>query len=103
MGIAYNPELSDVLQDYQGARLTITTSQTEAKIGVTRNPNRQLVVLYNDSTTTVVYYGPTGVTASGGYGLPINPGQAITLSLGNTGIFLITAAGSAPVIIQEFA
>jgi hypothetical protein len=102
-GLSYNPDLSDVLQNYQATRITVSTTEVEAKVGASRNANRQLIAIYNDSSTTVVYYGPTGVTASGGFGLPLNPGQAITLSLGNAGIFLITASGSAPVIIQELS
>lgn len=102
MALSFNPDLSDVVQAYTATRLTISTSATEAKVGVTRNPSRQLAVLYNDGTDTI-YYGPTGVTASGGFGLPLAPGQAISLALGDVGIYCIVAAGTQPLIIQEFA
>jgi hypothetical protein len=103
MGFSYNPDFADVLQSYTAARITVSTSEIEAKTTGTRNANRQLLSIYNDSATTPIYYGPTGVTASGGFGLPLNPGQALTVSLGDVGLFLITASGTAAVIVQEFA
>jgi hypothetical protein len=103
MGVSFNPDFADVMQEYAATRISVSTTETEAKVGAIRNKSRQLLVIYNDSATTTVYYGPTGVTASGGFGLPINPGQAITVSLGNTGLYLIVATGTAPVIIQEFS
>ena len=90
MSLGHDGQFDDVLKDYVAERLTVGTTQVEAKVGVSRNANRQIVFIFNDSDQNV-YYGPTGVTASGGFGIPIGPGQGTPITVGDTAVYLIAA------------
>lgn len=98
----YYGERSEVYDSsYVGTRLTVGTSQVEAKVGATRDPERQLVILYNDSSN-VVYYGPTGVSTSGVYkGFPLEKKQEVAVPIGDLGVYLIADSASNYVLCQE--
>jgi len=82
---------------------SVTTSATELFTGVSRNANRQIMRIYNDSNSTV-FIGPTGVTASGSTrGEPILKEESLEITIGNVAIFGIVASGTADVIITELA
>lgn len=95
---------SDVVEtSYLSVVVSVGTSQVEAKVGSSHLSNRQLVVLYNDSNTTL-YYGPSGVTTSGSTkGIPIAKGQTVAVSIGNASLFLIAGSSSNSVIVQEMS
>lgn len=97
-------EYSDVLQDaYVSGPVTVTTTQIEAKVGASRLSGREALTITNTSTT-VVYYGPTGVTTTGaGMGDSLMKGQSVSMPIGDMGVFLRTASGSATVVVQEIA
>jgi hypothetical protein len=104
MPIGYNPDRLDTSDvSYTNTKITVTTTAVEAKVGATRNPSRQLMILYNKGNG-VVYYGPTGVTASGpNEGLQLAANQEVSIPIGDVAIFLIRANGSSDVIVQELA
>ena len=88
---------------YVAGSIAVTTSQVEAKAGADRLSARQEVLIYNDSEI-LVFFGPSGVTATGvNKGIPLGAGDSTSITLGDIGLFLITEAGSATVIVQEFA
>jgi hypothetical protein len=88
---------------YKSVVISVGTSQVEAKCDTTRDPNRQFLVIYNDSNATV-YYGPTGVTTSGATkGFPLFKQQWVSIPMGDVGVFLIAASSSNSVLVQEFA
>lgn len=103
MGVNESPEFSDVLNDdYITARLTITSTQSEAKVGGTRLAGREVVTIQNIGNKTV-FYGPTGLTDITGN--PLYKNQFVSLPIGvNLGVFLICSSGdSSTVIVQEMA
>src|SRR4051812_22777756 len=94
-------EYSDVLQDgYVSGAVSVTTTQIEAKVGGARLAGREALTITNKSSTPV-YFGPTGVTStSGDY---LKKDQSVSMPVGDMGVFLIVASGSATVIVQELA
>lgn len=84
--------------------IPVSTSAVELFTGVSRNPARQSLRIYNDSSRTV-FIGPTGVTSSGSTkGEQLLSGEAMTyVELGDVGVFAITAGGTASLIITELA
>jgi hypothetical protein len=101
MPITTSSEFSDVLSDnYVAGAITVTTSQTEAKVGGSRLIGREYITVYNNSSQTI-YFGPSGVTTSSG--TPLEKGQTAGFPAGDIGIFLIVSGGTANVRIQEWA
>lgn len=99
-----NGAYDDVLEgSYVSLRITVGTTQIEAKVGASTLAYRELVTIYNDSSSTV-YYGPTGV-ASGNVaakGIPIEKQTSVTISARQP-VYLIAASANNAVIVQEFA
>ena len=87
---------------YVTGSISVGTSEIEAKVGGSRLSERKAVRIFNN-TSTIVYFGPTGLTSS--IGEPIRRRQSVTVSAGpDLGVFLITASGTAGDIrIQEIA
>lgn len=104
MGINFNPSRSDVNDGgVTTAVIAVGTSAVELKVGVTRSVNRQVVSLFNDGTNTV-YLGPATVTAAGATkGIPVAKGQFISIPVGDTPLFAISASGSNSVIVMELS
>lgn len=103
MAISFDPELSDTLQNaYVAGVVSVSTTEVEAKVGVSRLSGREVLRIFNNSNTTI-YFGPSGVTSSTGE--PIFKNQWVNIPAGEgIGVFLITASGTATdVRIQEFA
>jgi hypothetical protein len=102
--ISYNPEFADVMQDgYVSARISVGTSEVEAKVGASRLDGREMLVIYNDSNSTI-YHGPSGVTTSGANkGIPIPKGEYVSIMVGDLGVFLIASGAGNNVIVQEWA
>lgn len=102
MPINESSEFSDVVTDnYVSGAISVSTTQTEAKVGGSRLSGRECLRIYNNSTTTI-YFGPTGLTSSTGE--PIYKGQGVTIMVGDIGVYLLTASGTASdVRIQELA
>lgn len=100
MSISYDPELADVLNDsYIAGKISVSTTQVEAKVGASRVKNREVLRIYNNSSTTI-YFGPSGVTSL--IGEPIFKNQWVNIPIGDIGVFLVTASGTAAdVRIQE--
>jgi hypothetical protein len=102
-GITFDPEFSDVNNDgYVSGSISVSTTQVEAKVGTNRLVGREVLTITNNGPN-VVYYGPTGVTATTGDKLL--KGQFLSTPLGSAiGLFLICATGqTATVIVQEIA
>jgi hypothetical protein len=99
-GVA-NPNRIDVNNSsYTSSTITVGTSQVEAMVGGTRDPERQLLIIYNASNNNV-FYGPTGVTTS--TGIPLEKKQEVSIPVGNLGVFLIAGSAGNSVIVQEMA
>ena len=95
-------EFDDVLEDVvlQGVT-TIGTTETELKVGGSRESRREIVRVYNDSSS-VIYIGPTGVTTAGASrGEPLRRRQWIELPIGDLPVYGIVASGTADAIIWE--
>lgn len=94
-------EYADVMQDgYASGAVSVTTSQIEAKVGANRLSNREALTITNKGNA-IVYYGPSGVSSTSGDLLYKD--QSVSLPIGDLGVFLITASGTATVIVQEMA
>ena len=70
--------------DYDGAALTVSTTEVEAKVGASRMTDRRGVLVHNNSTETI-YFGPTGITTS--TGAPLFPNQRVSIGIGDIGLF----------------
>lgn len=99
--MGYNSQISDVNnRDYIAGAITATTSATEAKVGVSRLVGREMVRIFNNSTSVTIYFGPSGVTTSTGE--PLNPGEGVSIPAGDQiGVFFLTSAGTADIRVQE--
>lgn len=104
MGISYNGDRSDVDDSSAtGTVLTIGTTAVELKVDVVRNPNRQTLMVYNDSLVNV-FLGPSTVTTTGATkGIPLVPRQFISLPIGNVPYFAISTIAGTGLIVQELA
>lgn len=102
MGISQSGQFDDVNNSsYLAASISVTTSQTEAKVGASRLNGRQLIILENIGNPDI-YYGPSGVTTTTGIKLVKN--AVVSLPVGDlVGVFLITASGTATVTVQEIS
>ena len=102
MGITYDPDRLDTNEgSYASAVVTVGTTQLEAKATGTRNPGRQAVMLYNDSSS-IIYYGPSGVTVGGANrGIPVFKKQVAVVPIGDIALYLIAGTASNDVIVQE--
>lgn len=102
MGLSSNPDFSDILNGgiIQGV-ITVTVSSIEAKVGGSRQTNRQTLRIFNNSTTTI-FWGSSTVTAANGE--PILSKQWVNIPVGDrVAVHLITLSGSATdVRIQEW-
>lgn len=100
MSISQSSEFSDVLNDaYVAGVISVSTSQVEAKVGASRLSVRETLRIFNNSQTTI-YFGPSGVTSTSGE--PIFKNQWVNIPIGDIGVYLITASGTAAdVRIQE--
>ncbi len=95
-----DPDRHDVCDlGYSSVVVAVSTSQVEAKIGASRDPLRQNIIIYNYGTS-LVYVGPSGVTASGAtMGIPVYKKQFLTMPVGDQAVYLISD-GSTNVIVQ---
>lgn len=98
-GIRGTSEFGDVLENVmvQGS-VTIQTTQTELKVGATREPQREVVRVYNNSNSTI-YVGPAGVTSSTGE--PLFKKQSMEMPIGDQALYAIVGSGTASVIVWE--
>lgn len=86
-------------KSYLAGTVTLSTSQTELKVGASRLDGRQNLLVFNKSSV-VIYIGPTGVTSSNG--IPIAPNQMFSYPFGqNIAVYGIVAAGSQSIIVHE--
>jgi len=105
MGFGSSGNFNDVADvAYISTVLSVGTSQVQAKVGSSNLENRQELIIFNDSLSTI-YYGPTGVTTSGvTKGVPIGPGGFVNLPFGfDVSVFIIAATPSNDIIVQELA
>jgi len=104
MGINESPDRADVNDTgFTSLVVAVSTTQVELKTSTTRDPKRQIVTVTNDSDTTEVYFGPTGVTATGSTkGSVLWPRQDASIPLGDVAIFAIAPSGTVNVIVQEY-
>ena len=75
MTLSLSPNRADTNESLlQTAVIDVTTSPVELKVGTTRNPERQAIIIYNDSNRTL-YLGPATVAVSGANkGIPLLKG-----------------------------
>lgn len=102
MGISQSGQFDDVNNSsYLSASINVTTTETEAKVGSSKLNGRQLIILENRGNQDI-YYGPSGITSSTGIKLVKN--ATVSLPIGDlVAVYLITASGSATVIVQEIS
>lgn len=97
--ITSNDEI--VNSSYVQAVITVGTSQVEARVGGTRLSGRQVLRIYNSSSSTI-FFGPSGVTVSTGE--PIERRQWATIAIGDQlPVFLIAGTAGNSVIVSEWA
>ncbi len=102
MGFGHSGERNEVAEvAYTSSVVTVGTSAVEIYTGGSRDADRQLLMIYNDSNKTV-YVGPTGVTTSGAAkGIPILKRDTLILAIGDVGVYMIAASAGNDVIVQE--
>jgi hypothetical protein len=99
----YNSNQSFLFDELTQANITATTTAAELFTGGSRNPRRQIVRVYNDGSRSV-FIGPSGVTASGSAkGEELRKREAISMTLGDVGLFAVTSAGTCDLIVTELA
>lgn len=99
----YSHNRADMVDELTQKSITVATSATELFTGGSRNAGRQVIRIYNDGSRSV-FIGPSGVTASGtAKGEELRKHEALSLTLGNVGIFAITSSGTCDLIISELA
>jgi len=92
----YNDVYGDVL--VHGV-VTITTSPVELKVGATPEDLREVVRVYNKSTSTI-YIGGASVTTTTGE--PLKKNQWIEFPLSSAlSLYAVTSSGSLDVIVWE--
>jgi hypothetical protein len=98
----FSPDRADVNDTgYSSAVVTIGTSQIEIKVGGSRDEKRQRVLIYNASTS-IIFYGPSGVTTSGATrGIPLFRRQIAVIPVGDVAIYAIAASAGNDIIVQE--
>lgn len=83
--------------------ITVSTTAVELFTGVSRNPRRQIMRIFNDGNQPC-YIGPSGVTASGSSkGEELLKGQSLEVTIGDVGIFAVTSSSSTTLIVTELA
>jgi hypothetical protein len=99
-----NPTYVDEISNsYLAGTISVSTTAVEAKVGASRLVNRKFVRIYNNSTTTI-YFGPTGVTATSGEPLFQSQWVEVGVEEGDIPVFMITASGTAAdVRVQELS
>ena len=99
MGIEENSNYSDTNSSlYKTKRVTVGTSETEAKVGATRESDRQFVRVYNDSNS-IVYFGEEGTSTTDKE--PLEKKQSVTIAVTDIAVMLQVDTGTADVIITE--
>ena len=97
---ALTGEYNDVLTDaYLTANVTVGTTEVEAKCGAAILPQRELVIIYNNSNE-IIYHGPSGVTVSNG--IPIFKRETVWL-YAMIPVYLIAETAGNSVIVQELS
>lgn len=100
-GVSVSPEFSDVVEDgYVTGSVSVGLTQVEAKVGGSRQVGREMIYIEN-AGTTVLYYGPSGVTTANG--AKIEKKQFVFLPVGNMAVYIIGDGASGTAIVQEFA
>lgn len=102
MALTFNPDLADTLSgSFTGARKTATTTPAIAQVGGTNQVGRQTIYLHNTSTTSTLYAGPSGASATT-YAVPVGPGEGQRFDFRETiDLYVMTASGTLDYIIWE--
>lgn len=86
---------------YVHGSISVGTSAVQVKVGGSNLSNRQCLVIFNKSTSTI-YRGGSDVTTSNG--VPIEPSQETVLYVSDSiDVFLIAGSASNNVIVEEWA
>jgi hypothetical protein len=104
MGKSLNPNRTDVLEGPGAVQAVVTvgTSASEIKVGASRIPNRQALMVYNDGNATIFYSPSAGVTVSGATkGLPLYKDQFFILPVGDQPWYWICGSSNTSVIVAE--
>jgi hypothetical protein len=103
MSSNYGSNQSFLFDELTQTKITATATAAELFTGGSRNPRRQVIRVYNDGNRSV-FIGPSGVTASGPTkGEELRKQEAISMSLGDTGLFAITSSGTCDLIVTELS
>jgi hypothetical protein len=94
---------SDVVEaSYAAAAITVGTSAVEVKAGGSRVKTRQVIYIYNDSATATFYWGPATVTTTGATkGVPLAPGQFVSMPWGDIPVYVVSTAAAQTAIVGE--
>jgi hypothetical protein len=79
--------------------LTLTTANTAYLAPTTELNNRNVIYVYNNNASAILYWGGPGVTGASD-GVPINPGAKEVFAI-ETGLYLVSPTASATAIITE--
>ena len=100
MGSYRNSFIDVVDNEYTAGTIIVGTTEVKACVSGSNLSERQELNIYNPTTDTTIYFGPTGVTTS--TGIPIEPGEVISLQYGpNIDVYLIAGSVGNTIIIQE--
>lgn len=99
MGIQVSGEFDDTNSDlYEQEEISVGITEVEAICSSTDIDERESVRIYNKGSQKV-YVGPSGVTASSGE--PVFKNQWIDIPIKGQSVFMITASGTANVIVTD--
>jgi hypothetical protein len=102
MNIAFDPKKADVNQDIlQHTVISIGTTATELKGGSSRDPERQAVMIYNDSDAEIRVGGASVTMTGATRGIPVFKKQISILPIGDMPIYGVSTAGGKEVIVFE--
>jgi len=100
MPISHNPDRADVNKtEYLQGKITVGTSAVEAKVGATRQENRQTLVIYNNGNFVLYRGHNNSVTTSTGTPIPSRSLVVINTSLP---VWLICTNSNPDVLIEEY-
>jgi hypothetical protein len=103
MSGGYSSNTSYLFDELTQKVVSVSTTAVELFTGVSRNPKRQSIRIYNDGSTDC-YIGPATVTASGSTkGEVLEKKNWMELTIGDVGIYAITASGTTSLIVTELA
>lgn len=85
--------------NYIAGVVTVSTIPTPLRASISNLEGRDMIIVYNKSTS-IIYIGPSGVTTANG--IKVVPEQILNINLrDNITLYAVLATGTADIVVQE--